>query len=113
MTNVVLIAAATPLLWEGTELIIIARLGEAKIPIPDPTSTSGSIEEENEMVGPILESIRKPIADKTKPTGMKSLEFDLSNNHPVIGAKSASETDTGIRYIPASRGVRFIDEPCR
>jgi hypothetical protein len=72
-------------------------LGEAKIPIPEPTRAKGSIEEEKEMVGPIPESIRKPIADKTKPIGMKILDFDLSNNHPVMGAKSARDADTGIK----------------
>jgi len=65
--------------------------------MPAPTKTSGIIEEEKDVVGPILASIRKPIAEASKPRGMKILDFDLSYNHPVMGAKIASDTDTGIK----------------
>lgn len=41
ITNVVLMPAATPRLCDGTELMIVALLGEANIPIPAPTNTSG------------------------------------------------------------------------
>ena len=41
MTNVVLTLADTPLLVEGTEVIIDALFGEANIPIPAPIITSG------------------------------------------------------------------------
>ena len=41
ITNVVLIPADTPLLSDGTELIIDALLGDANIPIPAPTRRSG------------------------------------------------------------------------
>lgn len=41
MTKVVLIPADTPLLPDGTEHIIEARLGDAKMPIPAPTKSRG------------------------------------------------------------------------
>ena len=57
-----IIPAATPLLNEGTELIIVALLGEANIPIPTPTSTSGNTNSYIDVVGPISDNIKKPIS---------------------------------------------------
>ena len=70
MTIIVLIPAATPLLNDGTELIIVALLGEANIPILTPTSTSGNTNSYIDVVGPISDNIKKPTADNNNPNGV-------------------------------------------
>ena len=111
ITNVVLTPAATPLLLDGTELIIVALLGEANIPIPAPTKTSGSIDPSKDVVALTLVSNKKPAADTSKPTGVNIRNLYLSYNHPLIGAKVAKARETGIKYIPALSGLSFIEGP--
>jgi hypothetical protein len=86
-------------------------LGEANIPIPAPTKTSGSIDPSKDVVALILVSIKKPAADMSKPTGINIRNLYLSYNHPLIGAKVAKARETGIKYIPAFSGLNFIEGP--
>lgn len=111
MTIIVLIPAATPLLNDGTELMIIALLGEANIPIPAPTSTSGNTNSYIDVVRPISDNMKKPIADNNNPNGVNIFDLYLSYNIPLIGAKIAKAKDTGIRYIPALSGLWCIEGP--
>ena len=67
MTSVVLIPAATPLLFGGTEFIMVARLGDVNIPIPAPMSASGSIASTYEILDPIAVNKIKPIAEIINP----------------------------------------------
>jgi hypothetical protein len=97
ITIVVLIPAATPLLWGGTELIVVALLGEANIPIPDPNKTSGKRDSWKGSTDLIPESIKKPIADIVKPIGVNICNLNRSNNHPLMGANAANDMETGIR----------------
>ena len=70
-TSVVLIPEATPLSSGGTELMIEALLGDAKIPMPLPTNTRGGSSCRNVTVVPICASKRKPIDETTRPRTAK------------------------------------------
>lgn len=67
ITSVVLIPAATPLLFGGTEFIMVARLGDANIPIPAPMSASGSIASIYEILEPMVVNKINPIAETINP----------------------------------------------
>lgn len=67
ITKVVLIPAATPLLFGGTEFIMVALLGDVNIPIPAPMSASGSIASTCEILEPMVANRIKPVAETIIP----------------------------------------------
>ena len=83
--------ADTPLLAEGTEVIIDALFGDANIPIPAPIITRGVTISLKVVVTRIPVRIKNPIADTNKPSGVKILSLDLSYNHPLKGANEPKQ----------------------
>lgn len=73
LVRVVLIPEAMPLRWLGTEFIMEARLGDAKIPIPDPISTSGRSNRVKETSAGIIVIMRKPADETSSPSITKGL----------------------------------------
>src|ERR1043166_9817166 len=73
-TKVVLVPAAIPLLLAGTELIISALFGEAKMPIPAPINERGNKVSLNDTLVPISASIKNPIEEINKPIGDRILD---------------------------------------
>jgi hypothetical protein len=67
ITKVVLIPAATPLLFGDTEFMMVALLGDVNIPIPAPINASGNIASAYEIVEPIVVNITNPIAETINP----------------------------------------------
>ena len=114
-TKVVLVPAAIPLLLAGTELIISALFGEAKMPIPAPINERGNKVSLNDTLVPISVSIKNPIEEINKPMGDRILDpFSyLSDAHPLIGPQIDNATETGSKYMPAASGLNFIKGPCK
>ena len=111
MTNVVLIPEAMPRASGGTEFIMDALLGAAKMPIPLPTNIRGKASPRKVVRGPICVSITNPTDETRRPIEERSLAPYLSENQPLIGPKKAREAEVGIRKAPAARGVSCIEGP--
>ena len=113
ITNVVLVPAAIPRLFWGTEFIIAVRFGDVNIPIPAPIRVSGNKISMKDICSPIPTSIKNPAAESISPNCEKKGDLYLSYIHPAIGARIAKASDTGIKYIPASSGDNDMLGPCR
>ena len=99
--SVVLIPEARPRLYPGTELIMDDRLGEAKMPIPDPISASGKISCNSETPYAIRVIRRNPMDDRISPATTKNLGPNLSERTPLIGPIIDKEIDIGTSKSPA------------
>ena len=103
----ILCPLAIPLLLAGTELIISALFGEAKMPIPAPINERGNKVSLNDTLVPISVSIKNPIEEINKPIGDRILyPFSyLSDAHPLIGPQIDNATETGSKYMPVQAGL--------
>lgn len=96
-TNIVLVPAAIPLWYRGTEFIIDALFGEAKIPIPAPIIAKGNKVSMKVDFIPKFVSIKNPIAEIKRPVDDITLGLYLSDIHPLKGPKIDNAIETGRR----------------
>src|SRR5580658_10161988 len=113
LRNVVPIPEATPRRFGGTAVIMVARFGAAKSPIPVPTRTSGGVNCANESDGPIVASHRNPEAEMRRPKTVNHVGPYRSDNQPLTGPNVARDAETGMRNSPAVNGSRYLGGPCR
>src|SRR5579875_989214 len=113
LTRVVLMPEAMPLLLGGAEFIMEDLFGDANTPIPAPMRTSGRSICAWVTAPSNLVISKKPIEDRPNPVITSDLGPNLSERYPLIGPITDSDTESGTKNMPASRGVSPIIGPCR
>ena len=96
---------AAPLCSAGQEFITDAMLGDMKIPLPNPRTSSTNAKGKYSKFAGNKVKTRKATPVITMPVVASTLAPCLSDNQPLKGPVSAIPIDIGSIKIPAQNGV--------
>ena len=96
---------AAPLCSGGQEFITEAMLGDIKMPLPMPKTSSIRAKGKYSKFEGNNVKTRNPSPVITMPAVARTLAPCLSDNQPLVGPAITAPKDMGIMKIPAQKGV--------